>query len=606
MPEPSETPDTASPTHSRASAFEWALVLLLMAAALFVRLSSIDFALPFFQESDAHVFRQVHLLSLEELTPELIKESSIYPHLLPRIVNLFPDPVADPPDPDHMTVEEHLEWAGGMNVLVRSIVAIASVLLIPAAWLLARRLFSPGWALFAAALCALSLLNLQFGQLARPHAFAAPFPVLAVAAAVRLRRNPDLTSWLLCSLAGALAVASLQSGLAVGFPFLVAFLFRARRPGSSPLWHWLDWKLVLPLGLIFLATWFFWPFAYVDVPGAETGMQDGTIRISDQSMALSEFTGEGFTTVFLTLWYYESATFVLAGLGLALLLLHPLLVRLGRATPLRTGRLLDLAVIAAYAVPYLITIGMHERAQQRFVIPLIPFAVLLATHGLSGTVRLIAGTGPHSRRLAQFAGGLALAVPLAATASYVRLHETPHTQGAAGEWLAANASPDDFIGVHLTYDVPLARRLENLFVDGNPEGPRRPGMFYTSWQHHQCTHMGPDWEGQRWNVESLYVPAETDLAAVQADPEAWLRVKGYKYVVVPGEHGASFHPMLEKVRLAAANIGTLMMRAPDGERMRVKTKYEGLDTPHYTAFVLTAPQLGPELEIYRIDPPRGR
>jgi hypothetical protein len=36
----------------------------------------------------------------------------------------------------------------------------------------------------------------------------------------------------------------------------------------------------------------------------------------------------------------------------------------------------------------------------------------------------------------------------------------------------------------------------------------------------------------------------------------------------------------------------------------VEVKHEGLDTPHYTAFVLTAPQLGPELEIYDLVPPR--
>ena len=38
--------------------------------------------------------------------------------------------------------------------------------------------------------------------------------------------------------------------------------------------------------------------------------------------------------------------------------------------------------------------------------------------------------------------------------------------------------------------------------------------------------------------------------------------------------------------------------------MKVEQKLEGLDTPHYTAFVLTAPELGPELEIYDLDPPR--
>jgi 4-amino-4-deoxy-L-arabinose transferase-like glycosyltransferase len=133
-----------------------------------------------------------------------------------------------------MTLEEHLDFAGGLDRLVRGIVSVASVLLIPATWLLARRLFTPGWSLFAAALCSLSLLNLQFGQLARPHAFAAPFTVLAVAAAVRLRRRPDLGSYVLCGVAGALAIGALQSGVAVLLPFAVAFLLRERPADGAP------------------------------------------------------------------------------------------------------------------------------------------------------------------------------------------------------------------------------------------------------------------------------------------------------------------------------------------------------------------------------------
>ena len=589
-------PSVAAPSNSKT--LGWVVVLLLSALALWTRLSSIDFALPFFQESDGHVFGQIHLLGLEELTPELIKKSSIYPHLLPELVNAFPDPLADPPNPDEMTLEQHLAFAGGLSVLVRSIVAIASVLLIPATWLLARSLFTPGWSLFATSLTALSLLNLQFGQQARPHAFAAPFFILAVAAAVRLRRKPDVVSYLLCGLSGGLAIAALQNGIAVLIPFAVAFVLR-----DKPERRWLEWKLIIPIALIALAFRIFWPFLFVSVPGAESGFDDGTLRVSDQTMSLSEFTGEGFPTVFMTLWYYESVSFVLAGLGLLVFLLGPLLRKVDRADARAPGQGRDLLVMLAFALPYLLTIGMHERAQQRFVIPMIPFAALLATHGLAGFVRWFHG----GRRFAQIAGGLALVIPAAATASYVRLHELPHTQGAAGAWLAANASPDDFIGAHLTYDLPLARRFENLFVDGVFGGQRRPGIF-SPWQHHQCEQMGPGWGGQRWNIESLYVPAETDFAAVQADPEAWLRVKGYKYVLVPGEHGASFHPIMIKVRLAAENIGTLMLRLPGeglfGERMRVKTKYEGLDTPHFTAFILTAPQLGPGLEIYRIDPPR--
>ena len=569
-------------------------LLALVAAALWVRLASIDFALPFFQESDGHVFRQIHLLGLEELTPELWKESSIYPHLLARAVTLFPNPLANPPDPDGMTLAQHLEWAGRLSVLVRSIVAVASVLLIPATWLLARRLFTPGWSLLAAALCAFSLLNLQFGQMARPHAFAAPFSVLGVAAAVRLRRRPDLASYLLCGLTGALAVASLQSGVAVLLPFAAAFALRERAER-----RWLEPKLLFPLALMALAVRVFWPFAFVSVPGAETGFAGGTIRVSDQTVAFSEFNGAGFPTVFLTLWYYETATTALAILGLVLFVLRPSLVRRGRADGRASDARRDLLVMLSYAIPYLVAIGLHERAQQRFVIPLLPFAALLATAGLAGLVRLVDG----SRRAAQAVGLVALALPVAATVAYARLHERPHTQQAAADWIAANVAHDDLVGVHLTYDLPLARRLEDLFVDGQFGGQRRAGIF-SPWQFHQCNHMGPSWRGERRALENLYVPAETDLAAVQADPEAWLEREGYKYVVVPGEHGASFHPLLMAVRGAAANIGTLVMQAPRGPRLKVEQKHEGLDTAHYTAFILTAPELGPELEIYDLDPPR--
>jgi hypothetical protein len=254
-----------------------------------------------------------------------------------------------------------------------------------------------------------------------------------------------------------------------------------------------------------------------------------------------------------------------------------------------------------YAVPYLVAIGMHERAQQRFVLPLIPFAALLATAGLVGLARFRRG----GRRAAQALAFGALALPTAATAAYARLHELPHTQASAARWLSAHTRPDELVGLHLTYDVPLARRIEDLFVGGVFAGERRPGIF-SPWQYHQCNYMGPQWSGERRALASLYLPGETDLAAVVADPEAYLRQGGYRYVVLPGEHGASFGELLVRVRAAAGNIGTLVMQAPARPRMRVQKKREGLDTPHYTAFLLTAPQLGPDLEIYRIDPPPER
>ncbi len=563
--------------------------------ALGVRLATIDYGLPHDQESDAHIFRQVHLLQLEQLTPELMREASIYPHLLARLVLLFDDPLEPPEHPQAMALEEHLAHAGGLHVLIRSIVAVFSVLMIPATWLLARRLFGPGWALFATALVALSLLNLDYGQQARPHSFAAPFTALTVAAAVRLRNRPDLLSWALCGLAAGLAIAALQSGVAVLLPLAAAFALRDKNSR-----RWLEPRALVALAIVAVFVRVFWPFAFMPSEGAETGIAEGTIRVSDQTMAFSEFTGEGFPTVFLTLWYYESVTFVLAAGGLVVWLLS-LARRRGQGL---SGRGKDVLVMLAYALPYLLVIGMHERAQQRFVVQLLPYAALLATYGLRGVLAWMGRGGPGSGLVARLAALAALAVPLAATMSHVAVRARGTTLDDAGRWVEENVAQDERAGIHLSFDLPLVRRFENQFVDGKWGGePRKSILAGSPWSTYQRLVIGPEWSGTRHWIDALYFPGElilagTSIEAVIADPEGYLRGQGYDFVILPGEHRAGFHPMMQAVRAAAMRTGTLMLRLPREERMRVTAVHEGLDTPHYTAFILSAPQLGPELEIY--------
>jgi hypothetical protein len=568
------------------------VVVALMLIALGVRLHSVAFALPFFQESDPHIFEQIGLLRHGDLTPELLQRSSIYPHLLGRIVVLFQDPLLPPSDPDSMTLAQHLARAGGLHVLVRSIVSVASVFLIPGAWLLARRLFSPGWALFATTLVAFSLLNLQFGQQARPHSFAAPFFVFAVAAAVRMRNTPNLSSWLLCGLACGLSLAALQSGTSTLFPVAAAFFLR--EPEGR---RWLEWRVLPALLVAFVFVRVFWPFAFVSPPGAETGVEAGTIRVSDQTLSFSEFTGEGFTTVFLTLWYYEPVQLILAELGVLVMIVSFVRRRSGDARKVK-----DALVMVAYAVPYAVVIGMHERAQQRFVVPLIPFVALLSTVGLRGALRWVVGGRPNEALVSRVAAAMALAVPVLATSSFARVRSRPHTLGSVAAWIEDNVDPaTERVGLHNLYDVPLVRRLENQFVDGQWGGEvRKPALYGTPWAYYQHTIIGPGWRGTRWWIEPMYHQGETNLREVMEDPEGYIRGLGLNYVVLPGEHGASFHPLLQGMRETAMRIGTLEAKFPETERMRVETKYEGLDTPHYTKFILTAPQLGPEVEIYRI------
>jgi hypothetical protein len=262
----------------------------------------------------------------------------------------------------------------------------------------------------------------------------------------------------------------------------------------------------------------------------------------------------------------------------------------------------------AYAVPYAFVIGMHERAQQRFVVPLLPYLALLAAYGLKGFVTWAAGGKPTEQLVARMAGMLALFVPLAAAFSFAKVRSKPHTLGAAGNWIAAHVDPDtERVGIHPLYDVPLVRRFENQFEDGQWGGePRKPILAGTPWNKYQRETIGPDWNGVRYWIEPMYWAAEVKYPEIMADPAAYYRSLGVDYVILPGEHPASFSPFTQLMRDTAIAIGTLVAKYPEGERMRVETKYEGLDTPHYTKFILSAPQLGPEIEIYRITPAEER
>ena len=567
------------------------IVAALMLIALGVRLHSIDFGLPFAQEPDPHVFEQMHLLRRGNLTPEELQKASLYPHLLARTTLLFENPVLPPEDPDAMSLEQHLARASWPHVLVRSIVAVFSVFLIPATWLLARRLFPPGWALFAAALVAFSLLNLQFAQQARPHSFAAPLVVFAVAASVRMRNRPTLGSWLLCGLTIGFAIGALQSASATLLPLAVAFFLREREGR-----RWLEWRVLPALVIVAICVRFYLPFAFESPPGAETGFKGGTFRVSDQNVSLSEFTGEGFRTVFLTLWYYEPVQLALAELGLLVLVLSVF-----RKEGRDWKKIKDVLVMAAYALPYLYVIGMHNRAQQRWAIPLLPFVALLGALGARGALRWIVGGRPGELAVTRSACAMLLALPVMATARYAAVRSEPHTLESVADWVVEHVDPDERVGLHNLYDVPLVRRFENLFVDGSWGGePRKSMLFGTPWGGYQWRVIGPDWPGERWWIEPMYHRAEANLQEVMADPEAYIRGLELDYVVLPGEHGASFHPLLQGMRETAARIGTLEAKFPVEERMRPGEKIEGLDTAHFTKYTLTAPQLGPEVEIYRI------
>src|SRR5262249_29621670 len=106
------------------------------------------------------------------------------------------------------------------------------------------------------------------------------------------------------------------------------------------------------------------------------------------------FDGQGLREVLSALARYETWISALAAPALLLLLRS---VR--RRSSLDEQQRSDLLVVLAYVVPYLAAIVLYRRTYQRFVLPLLPYACLLAAWTVLGTARGIGArfAGPRQR-----------------------------------------------------------------------------------------------------------------------------------------------------------------------------------------------------------------
>ncbi|MBM3991960.1 MAG: hypothetical protein FJ298_13260 [Planctomycetes bacterium] len=554
---------------------------LLFGATLGLRLTGLGFGVPAWEEPDPDIPGHVDLVR-EGWTVAAVEEpDEQYPHLIADLARWLParPPAAGPGAPRDL--EGQLAAAAHTHVQVRTLVALVAALAAPLTFLLARRFVRAGWAAFAAALVATSLLHQSFSQQARPHAFASTLMLAAVLAQLRLLSDGSWRAYAFSAAATSLAIGSLHYGIAVVLSALVA---HGLRGGGA---RFLDRRLLLAAAVSLAAIGLFYPFLFEPV-GQAREIDGGAVRLAEHAVGLSQFYGRGFAVLAQSLWNYEP-------LLCALVLLAVLaLVVLRERVEARA-----LAVVLGFALPYLVAIGLFERTYERFVLPLLPFLAVFAAWGAQ---RLAARLG---EKVVALACGFALVLPASACVKLAWLRCRPDTLGDAARWLAARGDDETMYvsAAPPALDLPLVRKPEGLLFYG--KRPKLPLSPWTAWQARMETGA---LDVPTYDLRWLVAPR----GEAAADLPTYIETLAPALFLIEVYEQRTNHPLQVRLREALRAKGERLARfSPDRdpEASELELFYQLSDHfnddefvtwPHFTLRLLRARALGPVLEVWRV------
>jgi hypothetical protein len=576
----------ATPTR----ATTWGALVLLTLAALVVRLVGIGFGVPVWEEPDSDIVGHVDMVRTGATLAAVEHPEQQYPHLITDIARWLPAG----PRPDAAgaprTLDENLHDAAWTYIQVRTVVAVIASMLVPLTFLLARKFVASGWALFAAALVAGSLLDQSFAQQARPHAVAATLFALAVLADMQVVRTGSWRAYIAAGIATALSLGSLHSGLATLVPGLAAH--GLRQDGGK---RRLDAKLAVSIALCVGAVFAFYPFLF-EGQGPTATVDGEGVRQAEHIVSLTQFYGRGFRVVAQVMWNYEPALSVLLACALSVWIAT-------RGKGPASAERGELWVVLWFVLPYLLVIGLFERTYERFVIPLLPFFAIFAAWGLQRASQFV------PRKLVIAFAALALSVGAAATVKLAYLRSKPDTLGEVAQWIAAlpeAATQRVYISPSPpTFDVPLFRQAPGLLLNGHR--PHLPLTPWTAWQARVPDELAP---APRYDLR--WIPRPPGGRAEFGDHIASLAPA--LFVIEPHEK-FNLQPMLVAMRDSLRAHGTRVARfSPDVDPETTELELffhlsdhfneeEDIDWPHFTWRLLRARAIGPVVEVWRVERP---
>ncbi|MCC6409639.1 MAG: hypothetical protein IT453_20965 [Planctomycetes bacterium] len=576
---------------SRALLVALTTLAVLIGLGAWLRFTGIDFLLPQHPEPDGgKIVFQLDAHEGRIANPEEHDYWGFYPHLISQAARAWPAP--DGPEPGATaTLEQHRERARSTYARVRRTVAVLSLLVVPATFLLARRFLSSVWSAVAAALVSTSFLHVWFAQQARPHAVACGLDVLVVLAAVWMYARPNVWTWSLGPLAFGLALACLQSGIATGIALVAAIALVREKP----------LKLWLALGIsglvsAWLALGLYPPSndpELVSAPIVGWDSKYGMLLLKGHKVIVGLFNGDGLPIVLRGLWEYEPLLFALAAVSIVFAL-----VRRWNYLPVgRDDRYGELKVVLAFTVAYFVVIALYARTYQRFLLPLVPFLAILAAWTLALVARRL--------KVASSLGALALAAPVLgaegfATWRLVQVRAQPDTLSRAADWIRANVAPERKLFVFPAIDVALASTDASRAKDASSYDVL--GYPWRQW----CSAVGEaNLPAPHFALAPLPFGAK-EMRDLRQDAAQYALALDADYVVVEVYEHYWRSRLLKNAYDGIVLRGQLVARfSPDGERPNdgLPLSYQDDAMPrdvHWLGRVLRAESTGPVVEIYRL------
>lgn len=570
------------------------LVIVLVALAAALRMHGIGFGVPVWPEPDVFIVDHVTYVRNGSAGHDRMLSGSQYPSLLADITLLLPGSERDPARLAEMQLSEHLRNAALPYLQVRMLVALLSLLVIPATYLVARHFLAPGWSVLAAALAACSLLLVNFAQTARPHAALTALTTLAIAAALRLRRQPTPTNHLLAGLAATLAIGCLHTGaltlLAVAAALALPYA-RERR--------WRGGLTLLPLCMPLAAMLWFYRgiYDFAEVHAHVNGMTAVDQEPITFAWWIEELwrnlDGVGVLRVARILSSWEPVLGVLAlcaaGLGL---------VQLLRGRSPDRERLADLWVVAAFALPYGLLLAAFGKTYERFLTPLIP---LLACAGAWLWSRAWTNAG-RARGLVLAASLASLLVSSLAGVKLAALRARPDTLQEAAALIRARARPGEAVILAPPIDLALARTPATL-----ARTPELQPALFSPWALYQARLPADGIRGEQHDLVWFGEHAGMGDLDCDTDLAAYVDHYGPGLYVIELERQRK-HRWYARIRERVAQVGRLEARlSPDGDPFLTELglgvqEREFADRPHAAWRILCARSTGPVLEIYRVEP----